>query len=170
MIDTDLPEFILKEDAIGPGGKISGHYSDYTSEAFQVAEATIDAFAIASRSSHLLPHLLIRIRKRTMNDQRAKRIIEKAHELAATKSIPYFELLNDTEKSTYSATGLRLTDDWTGQWEADCIRTGSMDSIFLNLPRIAYEAKKNDEKLLMLLREATNLAIDGFKEKRKFIS
>ena len=170
VIDTDLPEFILKEDAVGPGGKVSGHYADYTSEALQVAEATIDAFAIASRSSHLLPHLVIRIRKRTMNDQRAKRVIERAHELAATKSIPYFELLNDSEKSTYSATGLRLTDDWTGQWEADCIRTGSMDSIFLNLPRIAYEAKNNDEKLFMLLREATNLAIDGFKEKRKFIT
>ncbi|MGA2783845.1 MAG: anaerobic ribonucleoside-triphosphate reductase [Candidatus Bathyarchaeia archaeon] len=170
VIDTDLPEFILKEDAVGPGGEVSGHYADYTSEAFQIAEATIDAYAIASRSSYLLPHLVIRIRKRTMNDQPAKRVIEKAHELAATKSIPFFELLNDSEKSTYSATGLRLTDDWTGQWEADCIRTGSMDSIFLNLPRIAYEAKNNDDKLFILLREAANLAIDGFKEKRKFMA
>jgi ribonucleoside-triphosphate reductase len=170
VIDTDIPEFISKENAIGPLGKVSGLYSDYATETIELAEATINAFASVSREAHVLfPHLIIRIRKRSMNDQRVRRIIEKAHELAAARSIPYFELLNDTEKSTYSATGLRLVDDWTGQWGADCVRTGSMDSIFLNLPRIAYEAKKNEERLLMLLGELTNLAIEGFKVKRKFM-
>lgn len=170
VIDTDLPQFILKEEAVGPGGKIRGHYEDYTAEAYRIAEATIDAFNIVSSSSRLLPHLIIRIRKRTTTEPQVKRIIEKAHELAATRSIPYFELLNDTEKSAYSATGLRLTDDWTGQWEADCLRTGSMDTIYLNLPRVAYQAKNNDDKFLTLLGEVSDLAVDGFKEKRKAIS
>jgi ribonucleoside-triphosphate reductase len=171
VIDVDVPEFLSRESAIGPGGKTSGLYSDFADEALKCAEATVDAFTIVSRTIHaLLPHLLIRIRKRSFADQRTRRIIEKAHELAAAKSIPYFALLDDTERTTYSATGLRLTDDWTEHWEGDCVRTGSMDSIFLNLPRLAYEAKKNDEKLLMLLRESATLAIEGFKVKRKFIS
>ena len=74
------------------------------------------------------------------------------------------------EKAVYSATGLRLTDDWTGEWEADCVRTGSMDSIYLNLPRIAYEAKKSDEKFFMLMKETALLTIEGFKAKRKFVT
>ena len=167
VIDLDLPEFLAKENAVGAGG---GVYSDYAREASQLAEATIDAFTIASQSVHaLLPHLIVRINKRTMNDEGCKRIIEKAHQLAATRSIPYFEL-SSNERVVYSATGLRLTDDWTGEWEADCVRTGSMDSMYLNLPRIAYEAKKNDEKFLMLMKEAANLIIDGFKTKRKFVT
>jgi len=167
VIDLDLPEFLAKESAVGPRG---GFYSDYAHEASQLAEATIDAFTIASHSVHaLLPHLIVRINKKTFNDERNKRIIEKAHELAATRSIPYFEL-SANDKTVYSATGLRLTDDWTGEWEADCVRTGSMDTIYLNFPRIAYEAKKNDEKFLMLMRETANLIIDGFKAKRKFVA
>jgi anaerobic ribonucleoside-triphosphate reductase len=167
VIDLDLPEFLAKENAVGPGG---GLYSDYAHEASKLAEATIDAFTITSQAVHaLLPHLIVRINKRTMSDERNRRIIEKAHELAATRSIPYFEL-SSTERIVYSATGLRLTDDWTGEWEADCVRTGSMDSIYLNLPRIAYEAKKNDEKFLMLMKEAANLIIEGFKAKRKFVT
>jgi anaerobic ribonucleoside-triphosphate reductase len=170
VIDLDLPEFMAKEEAVGPNGK-SGRYSDYVNEASQLAEATIDAFTIASRSVHsLLPHLIVRIRKRALNDERCKRIIDKSHELAASRSIPYFALLDDDEKTTYSATGLRLADDWTSQWEADCVRTGSMDTIFLNLPRIAYEAKKNDEKFFMLLKETASLAVEGFKAKRRFVS
>ena len=170
VVDLDLPEFIAKEEAVGPNGR-SGMYGDYVNEASQLAEATIDAFAIASRSVHaLLPHLIVRIRKRALNDEKCSKIIAKSHELAASRSIPYFALLNDDEKTAYSATGLRLADDWTSQWEADCVRTGSMDSIFLNLPRIAYEAKKIDEKFFMSLKETATLAIEGFKAKRRFVT
>ena len=45
-----------------------------------------------------------------------------------------------------------------------------MDTIFVNLPRIAYEAKKNDEKFLSILRENINLSLEGFKAKKKFIN
>jgi ribonucleoside-triphosphate reductase len=44
-----------------------------------------------------------------------------------------------------------------------------MDTIFLNLPKLAYEARKDDEKLVSLLKECASVAIEGFKAKRKFI-
>jgi anaerobic ribonucleoside-triphosphate reductase len=44
-----------------------------------------------------------------------------------------------------------------------------MDTIFLNLPRLAYEARKNEDKLLGLMRECALLAVEGFTAKRKFI-
>jgi ribonucleoside-triphosphate reductase len=169
VIDVDLPEFLGKEKVVAANGNL-GQYSDYGIEMLRIAEATIEAFTIASRSVHsLLPHLIIRIRKRALENEQSRNIIEKSHKLATTRSIPYFELVNDEDKVTYSATGMRLAADWTGEWQADCVRTGSMDSIFLNLPRIAYDAKKNDEKFLMQLRETATLAVEGFKAKRKFV-
>jgi ribonucleoside-triphosphate reductase len=45
-----------------------------------------------------------------------------------------------------------------------------MDTILLNLPRMAYHARRNDEKLVSLLNEYASVAIEGFKSKRKFIA
>lgn len=170
-INLSIPEFISIEEAIGPAGRPVGVYGDFQKESLQVAEATLQAFrAISELRPAILPHLLIRTDRKSIEDENARKTLEAAHELAATRSLPYFELDESDQKSTYSATGLRLSDDWTGHWEADCLRTGSMDTIFLNLPRAAYDAKKNDEKFFSFLRESALLAIDGFKAKKNFIS
>lgn len=170
-IDLQTPEFLSREEAIGPAGKPSGHYGDFQEETSLLAEATIEAFRIMSHSRPpLQPHLLVRVTRKALNDQRARGILERAHELAATRSLPYFELSREGERSSYSATGLRLADDWTGHWDADCIRTGSMDTIFLNLPRLAYEAKNSDEKFTALLKESVSLTVEGFKAKKKFLA
>ncbi len=169
-IDLEMPEFLSQEEAIGPGGKVSGHYADFQDESFRLAEATVEAFRTVSEARPpIQPHLIIRIRHKEIDDPKTRKILEKAHELAASRSVPYFELISDGEKSTYSATGLRISDDWTGHWDADCIRTGSMDTIFLNLPRIAYNSKKSDEKFLALLKESISLSVEGFKAKKRFI-
>ncbi len=170
-VDLVTPEFLAAEDAIGPGGKPAGRYGDFRDESRQLAGATIEAFQMMSQSRPpILPHLLVRVRRKALSDEQARIILEKAHELAAQRSIPFFELSGDGEKSSYSATGLRLGDEWTNHWDADCVRTGSMDTIFLNLPRISYEAKKNDDKFFSLLKETVSLAVEGFKVKKKFVS
>ncbi len=170
-IELTIPEFLAQEEAIGPNGKTSGKYRDFSEEALLIAEATIEAFRrISSARPPVTPHLLVKVRPKALLSDRARRILERAHELAAQRSIPFFELLGDEEKSSYSATGLRLGDEWTGHWDADCMRTGSMDTIFLNLPRIAYEAKKSDDRFLALLRETVALTVEGFKAKKRFIN
>ena len=169
-VDLSTPDFIMNEEAIGAAGKRLGKYGDFRDEAYQLAQSTCEVFRDVSKSlPALLPHLLVRVRKRSFSDEKDRRLLEQFHALAASRSIPHFELLNDTEKVTYSATGLRLDEDWTGHWAADCLRTGSMDTIFLNLPKLAYEARKDDEKLFPALKERVDLAVEGFKAKRKFI-
>ncbi|MGA3108299.1 MAG: anaerobic ribonucleoside-triphosphate reductase [Candidatus Bathyarchaeia archaeon] len=170
-VELTIPHFLGQEEAIGPNGKASGKYGDFSEEALLIAESTIEAFRrISAGKPPVSPHLLVKVRPRALLNDRARKILERAHELAAQRSIPFFELLGEEEKSSYSATGLRLGDDWTGHWDADCLRTGSMDTIFINLPRIAYEAKKNDERFLALLRETVALTVEGFKVKKRFIS
>ena len=170
-VELTIPEFLAQEEAIGPNGNTLGKYGDYSEEALLIAESTIEAFRkISSGRPPITPHLLVKVRPKALRNDRTRKILERAHELAAQRSIPFFELLGDEEKSSYSATGLRLGDEWSGHWDADCMRTGSMDTIFLNLPRIAYEAKKNDDRFLALLRETVTLTVEGFKAKKRFIN
>jgi anaerobic ribonucleoside-triphosphate reductase len=169
-VDLAMPDFLAQESAIGPGGKSNGNYSDFADESIRLAAAIIEAFQKMSRSRPpVLPHLVVRVRRKALSDGRVRPILEGIHQLAAQRSLPFFELSGDDEKSSYSATGLRLGDEWTNHWDADCVRTGSMDTIFINLPRISYEAKKNDDKFLTLLRETVALAVEGFKVKKRFI-
>ena len=143
VIELRIPEYLSQEDAIGPGGKVTGHYGDFQVENLILAEAALEAFRLLSQSRpQIQPHLIVRVRRGALSNDRVRGILEKAHELAATRSLPYFELSGDEEKSAYSSTGLRLTDDWTGHWDADCIRTGSMDTIFLNLPQHSLRSQE----------------------------
>jgi ribonucleoside-triphosphate reductase len=170
-IELSTPNFLAEEEAVGPGTVGPSHYGDFAEEALRIAESTIEAFQLISSSTPpILPHLLVKLRPRGLRDERVKKILERAHRLANERSVPFFELLGDEEKSSYSATGLRMGDEWTGRWDADCLRTGSMDTIFINLPRIAYETKKNDEKFFSLLRESVTQTVEGFKVKKKFMS
>jgi len=171
VIDLETPNFLSQEDAIGPGGKAAGQYGDCGEDALRLAEATIEAFGRISESRPAVhPHLLVRVSKQALQTDKGSALLDKAHQLAAARSVPFFQLVSNMERSCYSATGLRMADDWTQHWDADCLRTGSMDTIFLNLPRIAYESKKSDEKFFSLLKEQFALAVEGFKVKRKFIA
>lgn len=170
-IDLIAPDFLLQEEAIGPGGKAVGHYSDFKDEAQQLAGTTVETFQKMSQSRPpILPHLLVRVGRRALSDEKARTILEKAHELSAQRSVPFFQLSGEREKSCYSATGLRLGDEWTNHWDADCLRTGSMDTIFLNLPRISYQAKRSDDKFFGLLKETVALTVEGFKVKKRYVS
>jgi ribonucleoside-triphosphate reductase len=170
-IELSAPNFLAEEESVGPGTGGPSHYCDFAEEALRIAESTIEAFQLISSSTPpILPHLLVKLRPRGLRDERVKKILEGAHRLANERSVPFFELLGDEEKSSYSATGLRMGDEWTGRWDADCLRTGSMDTIFINLPRIAYETKKNDEKFFALLLESVAQTVEGFKVKKKFMS
>ena len=170
-VELLTPDFLAHEEAVGPNGRVSGRYEDYSHEAIQLAESVIEAFRMTSLLRPATnPRLLVKVRPKALLNDKARRILEKAHELAADRSVPYFELLGDDEKSSYSSTGLRLGDEWSGHWDADCVRTGSMDTIFVNLPRISYEAKRDDGKFLSILRENINLSVEGFRAKRKFMN
>ena len=170
-IELLTPEFLEAEQAVGPNGRLSGSYGDYSQETLQLAESAIDAFSmISTLRPAISPRLLIKLRPKALLGEKTRRLVEKAHGLAAERSVPYFELLNDGEKSSYSATGLRLSDEWSEQWDGDCVRTGSMDTIYVNVPRIVYESKKDYEKTLALLKENINLSVEGFRAKRNFIN
>lgn len=164
------PDFIAGQEAIGPGGKTRGVYGDFAEETSIILESVLESAIKASVVKPMYdPRLIFKVREKVLKNGELKERLIRIHELAASRSLPYFHFLKDDGRVSHSATGLRLADDWTGNWEADCVRTGSMDTIFINLPRLAYEARKNEERFLASLRDTVNLVVEAFKVKRKFI-
>jgi ribonucleoside-triphosphate reductase (formate) len=115
------------------------------------------------------PRLVFKIRNSAERKDETRSRVLKTHELAASRMLPYMALLPDNSRDCYTATGLRLTDDWGKQWESDCYRTGCMATIFLNLPRLAYEARRDDDRLFKSMTDTLALTLEAFKIKRRFM-
>ena len=77
--------------------------------------------------------------------------------------------------SNYMGCRTSLSDNWTGDWEKDCFRTGNLAYVTLNLPRIAYNSRdENDifeyldsymglgEQILMLRREQALKCLNNY--------
>jgi len=166
-----IPTFLREAEAIGPQGKIAGKYKDFFDEAKALLNQVIDALNRQSAASPVTnPRFIFKIRSDPSQSEQFRRELLMTHHLVSEYFLPYFAFLRSEAKSDYTATGLRLNDDWTGFWETDSQRTGCMDTIFANLPRIAYEARKNDDRFIDLLRGAMDLAVKAFKIKRKYIA
>jgi len=116
------------------------------------------------------PRLVFKIRDTAEGKEENRSRVLATHELAASRMLPYMALLPDASRDCYTATGLRLTDNWGKQWESDCYRTGCMATIFLNLPRLAYEARRDDDRLFKSMDDALALTLEAFKIKRRFMA
>ena len=49
------------------------------------------------------------------------------------------------DMSNYMGCRTRLSNNWTGDWETDCLRTGNLAYVTMNLPRIGYNARDENE-------------------------
>ena len=162
-----VPEFLESVEAVGPGGKTEGVYGDYNEQVRQLLDAVLEAASQEAQVSPLTnPRLVFKLRDTARTGEPG---VLKVHELAASRTLPYIALLRDGSRDCYTATGMRLSDDWSKQWESDCCRTGCMATIFLNLPRLAYESKGDDDRLFGSMDEVFRLATEAFKIKRKFM-
>jgi ribonucleoside-triphosphate reductase len=165
-----VPEFLENVEAVGPGGRTRGVYGDYHEEAGIVLDALLEATSQEALINPLVsPRLVFKIRDSADRKEEIRSRVLKTHELAASRMLPYMALLPDASRDCYTATGLRLTDDQGKQWESDCYRTGCMATIFLNLPRLAYEARRDDDRLFKSMTDVLGLTLEAFKIKRRFM-
>ena len=165
-----IPDYLLDVDAIGPEGSDPGKYSDHAEVASEIFEASVDAAAEASNEKPLFnPRLIFKIRRPSPTDRKTENLMLKIHQLATKNFLPYFANLEKEDKTTYTATGLRLDNSWTGNWEDDCLRTGNAVSIFLNLPRIAYDSHKKIDRFQKILDTQLNLAAEALQRKSEVL-
>ncbi|MCW4024734.1 MAG: ArsR family transcriptional regulator [Candidatus Bathyarchaeota archaeon] len=156
-----MPKYVMETPFIGSDGKPCGKYGDFQEESQLIADLALQVYNEESAVKPLFnPSLVVKITKETLNQDAAKALIEKAHLLAEKYSSPFFALMlkKDFEYNVYSALGTKLTNDLTGDWETDTMRTGCLGCVTINLPRIAQESGKDKNKFFDLLRERCELA------------
>jgi len=169
--ELNVPVFLRETEAIGPEGRNVGNYGNFENEARLLLIHTIDVVNRLSAVAPITnPRLIFKLRDEALRSGQLGKELLSAHSLASTYLLPYFALLNDDGKVSYTATGLKLDDAWTGFWETDCQRTGCMDTVFVNLPRIAYGSRKNDNRFLELLGREVDLAVKAFRIKKQYIN
>jgi ribonucleoside-triphosphate reductase len=169
-LDLSIPPFLADLDAIGPGGRASGRYSDYKGEAQRVFECLLASLGKASQHRPAFsPRAVIAIRQSDLRSPRSRESLSKALDLASKYGLLYFSILGDEERALRAPSGSRLSDDWSGDWELDCLKSGVIGSAFINLPRIAYEARGNDERFMDLLSSRFKECVEALRIKSEGI-
>ena len=157
-LEYNIPEFLRDKDAI-MGGKVVGAYEEYEDEARIIVDALIDVMmeGDAEGKMFLFPNTIFKIRsKKDFKDE----LVLKTHELVRKYGTPYFiNMIPDWQEGNTNSMGCRtrLSGNWTGDIEADTLRTGNMQWYSLNLPRIAFESGGNEDRMFEILLERMKL-------------
>ncbi len=155
-LELEIPDFLKDKPAV-IAGTTKGTYEEYEEEAKMILEALVDVMmeGDAMGKPFLFPNFIIKLRENAFKDENSE-LMYKIHQLSSKFGIPYFiNMLPDWQEINTNAMGCRtrLSANWTGDAEIDTLRTGNMQWYSLNLPRIAYEAKGDDDKLFEILYE-----------------
>jgi anaerobic ribonucleoside-triphosphate reductase len=169
-IDLSIPEHLKKIKITKKDAK--EYYGDFAEKATKISKALLEVMFEDDICKPVFnPRLIINLRKEAFSKNDTKPILLKIHELSALRGIPYFANLTteDQSTSTYFTSGNKLSSNWSMDWNLDTLRTGSLDSVILNLPRLAYEATGNDNKFFELLDQYIAVATRALKLKQKII-
>jgi ribonucleoside-triphosphate reductase len=170
-LEPQVPSFLADKPAVGLNGKADGTYGKYAEEAKLLATLTMEVFAEESALKPVLnPKLILKVTPETTTNETAAAIFLKANQLAADKGPIYFaNALVNGEATSFSASGIKLKTDLTGDWETDTMRTGCIGYVTINLPRIVRECEKDKTKLFDLLKERCELALRALGIKQRAI-
>lgn len=158
-LELTVPEH-LRDVPVAGGREV---YGDFEEEAVRLLSLLLDCFSSLSEGKpplNIQPALRLRPERLS---SKAGQALEKAHVLASKRGTPFFANLSAGEVS-YRDGGC-LCSDWSGDWEVDLVRCGCLGMATLNLPRAAYEARGNKDRLMELLASSLRLAVEAFSVK-----
>ena len=152
-LDFNMPKWIKEEPAYGPGGQEVGVYGDYEEEAERILLAFTEAMMDGDYygKPFLFPNTVYRI-----EGIPPKNLLDKVCELSAKFSIPYFtKAIDNEEYHNVMGCRTRLNSNWTGDPDTDCLRTGNLGYVSLNLPRYALKGKFYEQlnKAMVIAKE-----------------
>ncbi len=167
-----VPAFLEEKEVVGPGGRKLGCYADFVEESRRIASLLLEVMFEDDRHKPVFnPSIIIKIRPEVFKNRECESLLFKAHRLAAETGLPYFANLCAKEQTTasYTATGCRFAADWKEDWGLDTLQTGNIDSVIMNLPRVAYEAKGKETAFFGLLEEQLEMALRALEIKHRTI-
>jgi len=171
-LELYIPDFLGEKEAVGPNGEYVGRYADYMEESRLIASLLLEVMSKnGGEKPVFIPSLIVKIRPEVLKNRECEPVLLQSHKLAAESGTPYFAnlCLPKQNCASYTMTGCKFTNDWTGDWELDTLRTGNIDSVFINLPRISYRAKGNKARFFELLDEHLEMALRALEIKYRTI-
>jgi ribonucleoside-triphosphate reductase len=178
-LEFTVPEFLKEEPAYGPKGRLVGTYGDFEDETRMLQRAFTEVLLDGDSDGkpHLFPNTIYALRKEVLKDE-FREDLELVHELSSKYGTAYFTNMLPSyrgQMSNYMGCRTSLSDNWTGDWEQDCFRTGNLAYVTLNLPRMAYQSRDEEEifeyldsylrlseEILMLRREQAVSCLDDY--------
>jgi ribonucleoside-triphosphate reductase len=178
-MDFEIPSYLKNRPAIGRGGKVVGTYGDYLLELQAFTNAYLDVMldGDAIGKPHLFPNTIFRVRDNTFKDDVQKQIMLKVCYLFSKYGTPYIlNMLPDYQHEAVNAMGCRtrLSGDWADKHgyedpRMSTERCGNLQYITINLPRVAYQAKGDEDRAKEILGDKLDLVYDATMFKRDLI-
>lgn len=177
-IEYGVPKICQDLPAVLPGGKVrdSITYGDFEEEAILFAKALTEVYLEGDYlgKPFFFPKPNYKLRKECFKKEGFDDFMILVHKVVAKFGTPYFlNLLAGYLPDNVFAQCCRLVlapdnQDWE-DFKRGCMRTGSLQVVTINLPRIAYEANGDDERLFEILEERMKLAREVIELKREII-
>lgn len=161
--------------AVGPGGKPTGKtYGEYAGDARRFAEAICEVFikGDAAGKPFILPRPLLHITDSVLAADDFSSLLKQACAVASLKGNICFIFDRDKEASSFVCLKSGGKDEKSIAEELDkpwLMRTAAIQSVTINLPRLAYKAAGSDKKLWDLLQEIVATAVEAHIQKKNFL-
>jgi len=167
-LEFELPKILYD---LSVAGNRHGIYGDYLDESRKLLEIFLEVLLEGEQGGKpfFYPHQIFKLRKHTLIDSEIESLVLQLHKLIMKWGTPFLaNLTPDWQTSNVNYTGMfdRLDSSWKEDFELDTLRTGNLDTVVLNLPRIAFESNQDDEKFFEILDQKAQLAISALKIKR----
>jgi ribonucleoside-triphosphate reductase len=171
----EVPEHWAGISVVGSGGKTTGKkYGDYAQDAIRFARAIMEVFkkGDATGKPFILPRPLLHITESFLKKKLSMELLGMACEVASLKGNICFVFDRDEDAHSFVCckachkTGADCNGELDKPW---LIRTAAVQSITLNLPRVAYKAEGDEKKLWVLLRAVTEEAVKAHIQKKDFL-
>lgn len=141
-VDLEMPEWLKKETAYGPGGEPCGVYGDYQEEAKRFVHllTEVSLEGDAEDKPLFMPNLIYNIDGADLNEWLD------VFELSAKFSSPYFchYHKNNVEYQTTLGCRSALPANWTEDPNIDCMGLGNSVYTTVSLPAIALKTVEED--------------------------
>jgi ribonucleoside-triphosphate reductase len=171
----EVPKHFESVPAIGRGGVYTGKtYADYLPEAQAFARAMFEVYLEGDGAGRpfFFPKPLVHMTEKFFATDGHDDFLRLISEVAAEKGNTYYVFdRGETAKISECcrlAFKLEYSDlqDAKEPWR---MRYSALQNVTINLPRVAYEAGGDEEKLFQLLGRRLEVAAEAHREKRRFI-
>lgn len=170
-LDIETPNNLSELEVYRPNNDSKETYDSFNKESNIILHCILDIMLERETDPPILnPQLIFYQYSNSFNDERFE-ALKKISNLTENDGTPYYANLNQNwqTNASYLSSGCRLANDWTGDWELDTMRTGSIGTILINLPRIAYESHGREAIFLRSIDEYIEMATEAFKIKLQSI-